>query len=179
MEHITFDKGKNRTRSLYSASNIDFILFKANDQTARDGSASSKNGPSNSQVSFRTNFLESWLWKTDKIGSSGSTTTKESVPDTITAWHLTGFSVDPVYGLGIIKQPLQLTTVQPFYIVPNMPYSIKRGELVELQFIVFNNFPKKYKASVTLFSVDNQTEFVGRPATGKRTFVMLTLAQKH
>uniref|UniRef100_A0A182THV7 TEP1-F n=1 Tax=Anopheles melas TaxID=34690 RepID=A0A182THV7_9DIPT len=53
----------------------------------------------------------------------------------------------------------------PFYIVPNMPYSIKRGELVELQFIVFNNFPKKYKASVTLFSVDNQTEFVGRPAT--------------
>uniref|UniRef100_A0A8W7P898 TEP1-F n=2 Tax=Anopheles coluzzii TaxID=1518534 RepID=A0A8W7P898_ANOCL len=145
MEHITFDK--------------------ANDQTARDGSASSKNGPSNSQVSFRTNFIESWLWKTDKIGSSGSTTTKESVPDTITAWHLTGFSVDPVYGLGIIKQPLQLTTVQPFYIVPNMPYSIKRGELVELQFIVFNNFPKKYKASVTLFSVDNQTEFVGRPAT--------------
>uniref|UniRef100_A0A1S4H5V7 TEP1-F n=1 Tax=Anopheles gambiae TaxID=7165 RepID=A0A1S4H5V7_ANOGA len=145
MEHITFDK--------------------ANDQTARDGSSSSKNGPSNSQASFRTNFLESWLWKTDKIGSSGSATTKESVPDTITAWHLTGFSIDPVYGLGIIKQPLQLTTVQPFYIVPNMPYSIKRGELVELQFIVFNNFPKKYKASVTLFSVDNQTEFVGRPAT--------------
>uniref|UniRef100_A0A182VJD2 TEP1-F n=1 Tax=Anopheles merus TaxID=30066 RepID=A0A182VJD2_ANOME len=53
----------------------------------------------------------------------------------------------------------------PFYIVPNMPYSIKRGELVELQFIVFSNFPKKYKASVTLFSVDNQTEFIGRPAT--------------
>uniref|UniRef100_A0A182K8P1 TEP1-F n=1 Tax=Anopheles christyi TaxID=43041 RepID=A0A182K8P1_9DIPT len=145
MEHISFDR--------------------AIDHTSRDGSATSKKGTPTSQISFRTNFLESWLWKTVKIGTTGSTTLKEIVPDTITSWHLTGYSIDPVHGLSIIKQPLQFTTVQPFYIVPNVPYSIKRGEIVELQFIVFNTFPQKYQASVTLFSVDNQTEFVDRPAT--------------
>uniref|UniRef100_A0A182YIZ2 TEP1-F n=1 Tax=Anopheles stephensi TaxID=30069 RepID=A0A182YIZ2_ANOST len=143
MDHLQFDKGGV--------------------QSFRAGSAPSTKGTKNKLVSFRTNFLESWLWKTTKIASSGNTTLKETVPDTTTAWHLTGFSVDPVYGLGIIKQPIELITEQQFYIVENLPYSVKRGEAVALQFIIFSNFPEPHEASVTLFNVDNQTEFIGKP----------------
>ncbi|XP_050079853.1 CD109 antigen-like [Anopheles maculipalpis] len=114
-------------------------------------------------VSYRTNFLESWLWQNVTIDRSGTTTMIEPVPDTTTSWYLTGFSIDPVYGLGIIKQPIQFTTVQPFYIVENLPYSIKRGEAVVLQFTLFNNLGGEYIADVTLYNVANQTEFIGRP----------------
>uniref|UniRef100_A0A182J8Z6 TEP1-F n=1 Tax=Anopheles atroparvus TaxID=41427 RepID=A0A182J8Z6_ANOAO len=134
---------------------------KTTDQSARDGQ-SAHFIQQRKLVSFRTNFLESWLWKNLTIGQQGHAMVKEKAPDTTTAWHLTGFSIDPVLGLGIIKRPIEFTTKQPFYIVGNLPYSIKRGEAVVLQFTVFNTYSSNLNASVTLYNVDNQTELVGR-----------------
>nr|Q9GYW4.1 RecName: Full=Thioester-containing protein 1 allele S1; Short=TEP1s; AltName: Full=TEP1-F; AltName: Full=Thioester-containing protein I; Contains: RecName: Full=Thioester-containing protein 1 N-terminal; Short=TEP1-N; Contains: RecName: Full=Thioester-containing protein 1 C-terminal; Short=TEP1-C; Flags: Precursor [Anopheles gambiae]AAG00600.1 thioester-containing protein I [Anopheles gambiae] len=146
------------------ARTLDDILFdSANEKTGRNALQSGK--PIGKLVSYRTNFQESWLWKNVSIGRSGSRKLIEVVPDTTTSWYLTGFSIDPVYGLGIIKKPIQFTTVQPFYIVENLPYSIKRGEAVVLQFTLFNNLGAEYIADVTLYNVANQTEFVGRPDT--------------
>nr|2PN5_A Chain A, Thioester-containing protein I [Anopheles gambiae] len=146
------------------ARTLDDILFdSANEKTGRNALQSGK--PIGKLVSYRTNFQESWLWKNVSIGRSGSRKLIEVVPDTTTSWYLTGFSIDPVYGLGIIKKPIQFTTVQPFYIVENLPYSIKRGEAVVLQFTLFNNLGAEYIADVTLYNVANQTEFVGRPNT--------------
>ncbi|XP_052895818.1 thioester-containing protein 1 allele S3-like [Anopheles moucheti] len=133
----------------------------ANDKSARDG-LQAKN-PITRLVPYRTNFLESWLWQNVTIGSSGNRNMIETVPDTTTTWYLTGFSIDPVHGFGIIKKPIEFTTVQPFYIVESLPYSIKREEAVVLQFTLFNNLGGEYIADVTLFNVANQTEFVGRP----------------
>uniref|UniRef100_A0A182W9G4 TEP1-F n=1 Tax=Anopheles minimus TaxID=112268 RepID=A0A182W9G4_9DIPT len=129
--------------------------------TKRVGSGFVK--PFSKLVSYRTNFLESWLWQNVTIERSGKYTVIENVPDTTTSWYLTAFSIDPVYGLGIIKKPIQLTTIQPFYIVESLPYSIKRDEAVVLQFTLFNNLGGEYIANVTLYNVANQTEFVGRP----------------
>uniref|UniRef100_A0A182YIZ6 TEP1-F n=1 Tax=Anopheles stephensi TaxID=30069 RepID=A0A182YIZ6_ANOST len=144
------------------ARTLDDIMFDgANDKSARDGLQI--NHPTTKLVAYRTNFLESWLWQNVTIGRSGTKKMIEIVPDTTTSWYLTGFSIDPVYGLGIIKKPIQFTTVQPFYIVENLPYSIKRGEAAVLQFTLFNNLGGEYIADVTLYNVANQTEFVGRP----------------
>uniref|UniRef100_A0A182U5C8 TEP1-F n=1 Tax=Anopheles melas TaxID=34690 RepID=A0A182U5C8_9DIPT len=97
--------------------------------------------------------------------SGGSRTLHEVLPDTTTSWYLTGFSIDPVYGMGIIKKPIEFITVKPFYIVDSLPYSIKRGEAAVLQFTLFNNLGAEYIADVTLYNVANQTEFDGRPDT--------------
>jgi CD109 antigen len=35
----------------------------------------------------------------------GKTVIRRTVPDSITSWVLTGFSVDPTYGLGLIESP--------------------------------------------------------------------------
>uniref|UniRef100_A0AAG5DPE4 TEP1-F n=1 Tax=Anopheles atroparvus TaxID=41427 RepID=A0AAG5DPE4_ANOAO len=146
---------------LFARSFKDVIFPFATDQSARDGQ-SAHFIQQRKLVSFRTNFLESWLWKNLTIGQQGHAMVKEKAPDTTTAWHLTGFSIDPVLGLGIIKRPIEFTTKQPFYIVGNLPYSIKRGEAVVLQFTVFNTYSSNLNASVTLYNVDNQTELVGR-----------------
>ncbi|KFB47009.1 thioester-containing protein I [Anopheles sinensis] len=115
-------------------------------------------------IPYRTNFLESWLWKNFTMAASGKLEKAQIVPDTTTCWYLTGFSIDPVYGLGIIKKPIELTTVQPFFIVENLPYSIKRGEAALLQFTLFSNLDETHTATVVMLNVANQTEFIGRPA---------------
>uniref|UniRef100_A0A2M4B9P0 TEP1-F n=2 Tax=Anopheles marajoara TaxID=58244 RepID=A0A2M4B9P0_9DIPT len=131
--------------------------------SARGARQVGENAETHRLVAYRTDFPESWLWKTLALPSSGRTTIVEQLPDTTTSWYLTGFSVDPVYGFGIIKKPLQFTTVQPFYIVDNLPYSVKRGEAVLLQFTLFNTLGAEYSADVTMYNVANQIEFVGQP----------------
>uniref|UniRef100_A0AAG5D6V6 TEP1-F n=2 Tax=Anopheles atroparvus TaxID=41427 RepID=A0AAG5D6V6_ANOAO len=111
-------------------------------------------------VAYRTNFLESWLWQNVTMAASGRLAISEIAPDTTTSWYVTGFAIHPVYGMGIIKKPIQITTVQPFYIVENLPYSIKRGEAVALQFTLFNNLAQDHTATVKMYNVANQTEFI-------------------
>uniref|UniRef100_A0A182MGD2 TEP1-F n=1 Tax=Anopheles culicifacies TaxID=139723 RepID=A0A182MGD2_9DIPT len=154
MDHLMFDTGSYRQRiSDDPSARAGFTRWQIRSRWERP-----------QFETFRTNFLESWLWKTTKLDASGRATMKEIVPDTTTAWQLTGFSIHPRYGLGIIKQPIEFVTVQEFYIVEQLPYSIRRGEAVALQFMIFSNFPQEQRASVTLHNVHNQTEFVGRPS---------------
>uniref|UniRef100_A0A4Y0BF41 TEP1-F n=1 Tax=Anopheles funestus TaxID=62324 RepID=A0A4Y0BF41_ANOFN len=144
------------------ARTLDDIEFSgSHDMSARHGLQTSN--PNIKLPLYRTNFAESWLWKNVTIRRSGTRTIYAVVPDSTTSWYLTGFSIDPVYGLGIIKKPIEFTTIQPFYIVENLPYSIKRGEVVELHFTLFNNLEREYNAEVTLYNVFNQIEFIGRP----------------
>uniref|UniRef100_A0A182X471 Alpha-2-macroglobulin domain-containing protein n=1 Tax=Anopheles quadriannulatus TaxID=34691 RepID=A0A182X471_ANOQN len=134
---------------------MDNIMFdESNDKSARSGQKADG-------TVFRKQFLESWLWKTGIIGNSGTLKMIEVVPDTTTSWYLTGFSIDPVYGLGIIKKPVELTTVQPFVIMESLPYSIKRGEAIEIQFILISNLQEEHTVDVTLYNENNEMEFIG------------------
>uniref|UniRef100_A0A182X456 TEP1-F n=1 Tax=Anopheles quadriannulatus TaxID=34691 RepID=A0A182X456_ANOQN len=123
---------------------------------------SERSGQHMEQTVVRKQFVEAWLWKNATIGSSGSLKLTEIVPDTTTSWYLTGFSIDPVVGLGIIKKPIEFTTVQPFFILESLPYSIKRGEAIEIQFILISNLQGEHTVDVTLYNENNEMEFIGR-----------------
>lgn len=58
--------------------------------------------------------------------------------------------MNDVYGLGLTKSPSTLKVFQPFFISLNLPYSIKRGEAVAIQIVVFNYMDTAVAASVTL-----------------------------
>lgn len=158
IEHNEYDK--IHSMGLFARTLDSFQFEGANDKSAKLES----NGSISKLISYRTYFLESFLWKNLTIPINGQRKLIENVPESTTAWSLIGFSIDPVYGLGIIKEPIEFTTVQSFYIVDNLPYSIKRGEAVALQFTLFNNLGGEYIADVTMYNVGNQTEFVGQPA---------------
>jgi CD109 antigen len=83
----------------------------------------------------------------------------KKVPDTITSWIITGFSVDPVHGLGLTRQPSKFNVFQPFFVSTNLPYSIKRGEVVSIPILVFNYMESDQTAEVTLFNIENEFEF--------------------
>ena len=83
---------------------------------------------------------------------------KPTVPDTITSWVITGFSVDPVYGLGLVEAPTKVKVFRQFFVSLDLPYSVIRGEVVSIPIVVFNYFTEDLTAEVTLKN-DGEFEF--------------------
>jgi hypothetical protein len=68
---------------------------------------------------------------------SGAISLKRELPHTITEWIGTTICVSAQLGLGI-SPPTHVTAFQPFFLDYTMPYSIKRGEVVQLKVSLFN-----------------------------------------
>ncbi|XP_012527299.1 CD109 antigen isoform X2 [Monomorium pharaonis] len=102
------------------------------------------------KVKVRKNFPETWLWETLDAGYNGKTEIGRTVPDSITSWVLTAFSVNDAHGLGLIEEPRKLKVFKPFFISVNLPYSVIRGEIVGIQIVVFNYMNKDLTAEVLL-----------------------------
>ncbi|XP_077268198.1 thioester-containing protein 1 allele S3 isoform X2 [Temnothorax americanus] len=102
------------------------------------------------KVKVRKNFPETWLWQTLDAGYNGKTELRRVVPDSITSWILTAFSVNDAHGLGLIEEPRKLKVFKPFFISVDLPYSVIRGEIVGIQIVVFNYMNKDVTAEVLL-----------------------------
>ncbi|XP_053692182.1 thioester-containing protein 1 allele R1-like [Sabethes cyaneus] len=103
--------------------------------------------------------------KQDKLSFS------DSVPDNITSWTVSGFALSPTLGLGIIKQPLTLVVKKPlFYIVLNLPHSIKRYGEATIQVTIYNILENALSTEVTLFNKNNEIEFVGQSSNDTKLF---------
>ncbi|XP_034936868.1 CD109 antigen-like isoform X2 [Chelonus insularis] len=98
----------------------------------------------------RKNFPETWLWQTLDAGLNGEAKIHRAVPDSITSWILSAFSIDPTYGLGLINEPRKLKVFKPFFISVDLPYSVMRGEIVAIPIVVFNYMDKDVTADVVL-----------------------------
>lgn len=90
----------------------------------------------------------------------GRHTIHKKVPDTITSWVLTGFSLDPISGLGLTKEPRSLQVFQPFFVSLNLPYSVRRGEVLSIPVGIFNYMDGDFDVEVTLQNSDQDLEFV-------------------
>ncbi|XP_063696587.1 CD109 antigen-like isoform X3 [Culicoides brevitarsis] len=115
-------------------------------------------------LNVRKAFPETFLWDSfdfnATFGLDGIATLNKKVPDTITSWVITGFAVDPVSGLGLTERPKMLNVFQPFFVSLNLPYSVKRGEIVSIPVVVFNYMERDQTAEVTLHNAENEFEFV-------------------
>lgn len=110
----------------------------------------------------RQEFPETWLWETvDVDNTNGTITLNKKVPDTITSWVISAFSLNPNAGLGLTKNPKTLKVFQPFFISLNLPYSVKRGEVVAIPVILFNYLDTDLVADLTLHNPNGDFEFIG------------------
>ncbi|XP_077063222.1 alpha-2-macroglobulin-like [Siphateles boraxobius] len=108
-----------------------------------------------SAMTIRTVFPETWIWELAEVGDSGSAQVPVSVPDTITSWETEVFCLSSE-GLGLAP-PAQLTVFQPFFLELSLPYSIIRGEIFELKATVFNYLSKCIMVKVTPASSSDYT----------------------
>lgn len=110
---------------------------------------------------IRTMFQESWLWMNISMdGRNAYKELKEYAPDSITTYQVSGFALSPTLGLGVIRQPIEFIVRQQFYLIANLPYSIKRGEVALIQVTVFNFIGNTVTTDVTLFNKNDEVEFV-------------------
>ncbi|CAG9797907.1 unnamed protein product [Chironomus riparius] len=113
------------------------------------------------RIHLKHGIENTWLFMNSfSAGYDGKTTISKKVPDTITSWIITGFSVDPLTGLGLTRQPSKFNVFQPFFVSTNLPYSIKRGEAVAIPIVVFNYMETDQRAEVRLYNDEKEFEFV-------------------
>ncbi|KJH47840.1 a-macroglobulin complement component [Dictyocaulus viviparus] len=99
---------------------------------------------------IRFKFPESWIFIDLGLRSNGEAVYQSVVPDTITSWVASAFAINEHSGIGVAPSTSKLRVFRPFFIRPNLPYSVKRGEKFALQILVFNYMEKEQDVTVIL-----------------------------
>uniref|UniRef100_A0A3P8V2E1 CD109 molecule n=1 Tax=Cynoglossus semilaevis TaxID=244447 RepID=A0A3P8V2E1_CYNSE len=96
----------------------------------------------------RRNFPETWIWMDLHLGDSDTRQIPVEAPDTITTWVATAFVMSQSLGLGIIREPVELTVFQDFFLSLNLPAYLIRGEEVVLEVVLYNYLPQDLQVKV-------------------------------
>ncbi|XP_043202427.1 alpha-1-inhibitor 3-like [Amphibalanus amphitrite] len=82
-------------------------------------------------------FPETFIFQLYALGSSGQIRLTQQLPDSITRWIGSAVCSHRQVGLGLSGQS-SIKVFKPFFAEINVPYSVKRGELLQLKVSVFN-----------------------------------------
>ncbi|XP_052893248.1 CD109 antigen-like [Anopheles moucheti] len=124
-------------------------------------------GQSVQEPTVRANFPETWIWESI-VNSKGMESIQKIVPDTITSWIITGFSLSKSHGLGLLDAPSKVNVFMPFFLSIDLPYSVKLGETVRIPVIVFNYLDEDQQADVVFFNNDGEFEFISEDAGDRK-----------
>jgi len=123
-------------------------------------------------------FPETWVWMPELLtDANGLASLELNAPDSITTWRLHAVSSGPD-GIGISKS--QLTVFQDFFVDPDLPYAVTRGEVFPVQVQVYNYLDRQQDVKLTLSGADwfdiigedVQTVSVDANSVGHATFII-------
>ncbi|XP_035236018.1 complement C5-like [Anguilla anguilla] len=97
----------------------------------------------------RSFFPESWLWEVYRVtDGSGVLSVQKSLPDSLTTWE---FKAVEMSSEGMcVADPLRVPVTQEVSVDVPVPYSVVRGEQIELRGSVYNQLEKESEFCVTL-----------------------------
>ena len=96
----------------------------------------------------RSFFPETWLWEPAlQTDDAGSARLELTAPDSITTWKLQAVSTAPD-GLGMANAELRV--FQDFFVEPELPYAVIRGDRFPLRARLFNYLDEPQSIRVTL-----------------------------
>ncbi|RJP27109.1 MAG: alpha-2-macroglobulin [Candidatus Omnitrophota bacterium] len=118
----------------------------------------------------RTFFPETWLWQPELLtNENGFVSLDLTAPDSITTWKLHALSTSPG-GLGITEGSLRV--FQDFFVEPDLPYAVIRGDRFPLLVRVFNYVDQEQNIRITLEDAeglglqDESVQIITVPANG-------------
>ncbi|KAM3911435.1 complement C5-like [Leptodactylus fuscus] len=117
----------------------------------------------------RSYFPESWLWEELAISDRrGFKETVLTLPDSLTTWEIQGIGMSDK---GIcVADPVQITVFKDLFIDVQLPYSVVRGEQVEIQVTVYNYKTYRVKGCVRV-SVGKEFCQVSEPKSDVRSIL--------
>ncbi|KAF4797704.1 Complement C5 [Turdus rufiventris] len=108
------------------------------------------------EAQVRSYFPESWLWEVHQV-SSRSKSLSVTLPDSLTTWEVQGVGISDK---GIcVAAPLEMTVVKDVFLSVYVPYSVVRGEQIELKGSVYNHKASAIKFCVQIAAGDGVCTF--------------------
>uniref|UniRef100_A0A8C8BQX9 NTR domain-containing protein n=1 Tax=Oncorhynchus tshawytscha TaxID=74940 RepID=A0A8C8BQX9_ONCTS len=104
---------------------------------------------------IRSYFPESWLWEVQPV-RSGQITLNRNLPDSLTTWEIKAVGVFKKEGI-CVADPIKVSVTQAVSVDVPLPYSMVRGEQIELRGSVYNQY------CVTLTAGAGVCLFQGKP----------------
>uniref|UniRef100_A0A8D0EKN3 Complement C5 n=1 Tax=Strix occidentalis caurina TaxID=311401 RepID=A0A8D0EKN3_STROC len=115
---------------------------------------------------IRSYFPESWLWEVHQV-SPRSKTLSVTLPDSLTTWEIQGVGISDK---GIcVAAPLEVQVVKDIFLSIHVPYSVVRGEQIELKGSVYNYKASAIKFCVKISAGNGICSFGDSASTGART----------
>ena len=89
-------------------------------------------------------------------------------PDTAnTSFVMTAFALNDLHGMGISERLATLQVFQPFFVKVALPYSVRKGETLAVQMVVYNYMPKEISAEVTLENTPTRAFIFGTKSSNE------------
>ncbi|XP_055919832.1 thioester-containing protein 1 allele R1-like isoform X2 [Eupeodes corollae] len=112
---------------------------------------------------IRKIFSDSWLYKDFESTPAGGFSFMETVPDTITSWAITGFSLNPKTGLTLTKNATNLKVFQKYFVSVDLPSLVTEGETIEVAIYVSNYMEEDALTNVMIESDSDEVEIFKKP----------------
>ncbi|NXT73638.1 CO5 protein, partial [Zapornia atra] len=117
------------------------------------------------EAEVRSYFPESWLWEVHQV-SPRSKTLSITLPDSLTTWEVQGVGISDK---GIcVAPPLEVQVVKDIFLSVYVPYSVVRGEQIELKGSVYNHRDSAIKFCVKISAGNGICSFGDSATTGSR-----------
>lgn len=100
-----------------------------------------------------------WLFNNFSSGFDGKTTLRRRLPNILNTWSISGFSLDPLFGLGLVVSPKKLKVSKTFVVTLDLPHHVQRGEILAVPVVVLNNMNQDIIVDVTLHNAEQKFEF--------------------
>lgn len=111
------------------------------------------------KVYLTEDLAPTWLFTNFSSGYEGKTSIRRRIPNTLNTWLISGFSLDPLHGLGLITTPKKVKVSKQFVVTLDLPYSMQRGEILAVPIVVYNHMNEDFIAEVTLHNPEQRFEF--------------------
>ena len=128
------------------------VAMAATDDSAPQPSAAPADGGLAEVRRVRQYFPETWLWTDLFTDESGEASLPVEAPDSITTWMLRTVAISKEHGLGVDES--SLTVFQPFFVQPDLPYSVIRGEETPVKLALYNYLDQPQEIFVTIADED-------------------------
>lgn len=111
------------------------------------------------KIYLTQDIASTWLFNNFSANYDGRTALRRRLPGSLTTWSITGFSLDPLFGLGITTAPKKLKVSKSFVVNLDLPHYVQRGEILAVPIVVHNNLNQDISVDVTLHNTEQKFEF--------------------
>ena len=137
--------------------------FTVDDNIQSDESYEPMETSEQNQLSMKQMMLnlipETWLFKNFKVDASGQQTREVKIPDTLTSYVISGFSIHKTEGFAL-AQPQTISVFKQFFVDILLPPSAIIDEVVKVEVFAFNFLKNQFNIKITLENEDGEYEIL-------------------